>query len=597
MEKKRFFIPIIFLFILLTHLSAQYASITRIDGVGAGSNFLELVDGAHEAILNGTFDGAITYKKGKGPVRVKIIDPLNYAVGNYQLSLFDANPNDDVLESDIHWELNNVTSGTTIASTVPISEDSEPIIQEFGLQLIFSTAPEPGEGGPNNGAIGVKMEYEDPNGPQWFSAIPDEAFWDFDYILTEFYDLENDLDPDQDLSQMGEGYFVPYYLCNYRDFATNQEPYMPLAWQTPTAEIVRNQTDLGLLHNVDLVFTSDKNKWTRCVVIETASPSYYDDFSGLGLNTVKDPSTDCSTRQFDLRGAFSVSKEDSNGDGLPDADNATDDDGDPLVGMGWFPGYAINVETGQRVNVFFGENSAYNLDQDPALLTDLNLEITDFQGGPKGLDMAWNPTDQLTIDANGFPIENYLGGQHYIYITNQPYDSCNQIRSRIDCEASPLKHINGIKQSIWASMAVVAPGEELLSYQDGLIPNDLTVKIRVDNPYDIAEGTGTFDGYPTYEFTLDETSSTNQANIELPNITLSSNPTFPGREMTARLMGLPVQCRVDIFNATGQLIKQIDHQGSEMLELDTPNNTGTYFVRITDENGTYKVLKWQVVLR
>ena len=29
-------------------------------------------------------------------------------------------------------------------------------------------------------------------------------------------------------------------------------------------------------------------------------------------------------------------------------------------GMGWFPGYAIDVETGQRLNIFFGENSVFD---------------------------------------------------------------------------------------------------------------------------------------------------------------------------------------------------------------------------------------------
>src|SRR5690625_7536899 len=98
------------------------------------------------------------------------------------------------------------------------------------------------------------------------------------------------------------------------------------------------------LNNVDIVLTPDKSKWSRCVIVETATPQYYDpDFNGK-YNTIG------GSKNFDLRASPSVGKEDANGDGLPDPDG----DG---IGMGWFPGYAVDVETGQRLNIFFGENS------------------------------------------------------------------------------------------------------------------------------------------------------------------------------------------------------------------------------------------------
>ena len=67
--------------------------------------------------------------------------------------------------------------------------------------------------------------------------------------------------------------------------------------------------------------------------------------------------------------------------------------------MGWFPGYAINVATGERLNIMFGEDSRF------------------IQHN--GADMLWNP---VTTSVEG---QNYvMGGRHYIYVMNatkQPF--------------------------------------------------------------------------------------------------------------------------------------------------------------------------------
>ncbi len=42
------------------------------------------------------------------------------------------------------------------------------------------------------------------------------------------------------------------------------------------------------------------------------------------------------------------------------------------TGMGWFPGYAIDVATGERLNIVYGESS--------------------WLTGDNGADMMWNPS-------------------------------------------------------------------------------------------------------------------------------------------------------------------------------------------------------------
>ena len=76
--------------------------------------------------------------------------------------------------------------------------------------------------------------------------------------------------------------------------------------------------------------------------------------------------------------------------------------------MGWFPGYAINKVTGERLNIMFGEDSRYVQHN--------------------GRDMIWNP---VAIERDG--TQDYvLGGRHYIYVLNagnQPFH--NMRRSTI----------------------------------------------------------------------------------------------------------------------------------------------------------------------
>ncbi len=116
--------------------------------------------------------------------------------------------------------------------------------------------------------------------------------------------------------------------------------------------------------SVDIIITADKSKWTRSPVFEIGSAG-----------------TIGSAKAFDLRKSPSVDK-----NGQPDGT------GD---GMGWFPGYAVNLETGERLNIAFGENSVF--------------------GGENGADMKWNPT-ATKYDNTISPPEPVFGGMHYIYV-------------------------------------------------------------------------------------------------------------------------------------------------------------------------------------
>ena len=113
---------------------------------------------------------------------------------------------------------------------------------------------------------------------------------------------------------------------------------------------VTNQSKLINLNSVDIVFTNDTSKWTRACVVEAQD----DETLSIGQQ-----------EKMGLRKSPSVGK-----DGQPDASGT--------IGMGWFPGYAIDIETGERLNIIFAEDS--------------------WQTSENGTDMIWNPTSKIATE-------------------------------------------------------------------------------------------------------------------------------------------------------------------------------------------------------
>ncbi len=146
-----------------------------------------------------------------------------------------------------------------------------------------------------------------------------------------------------------------------------------------------NFNDMSNLPSVRVVFTSDTSKWTRCPVIEEC-----DDHT----------QSEGNARRFSARKHASVNKlgktkAEMIAQGLSFVAGSVDDpEYIAANGMGWFPGYAINTVTGERLNIMFGEDSRY--------------------AQYNGADMMWNPTSN-SVEG----VDNYVfGGRHYIYVMN-----------------------------------------------------------------------------------------------------------------------------------------------------------------------------------
>ena len=155
----------------------------------------------------------------------------------------------------------------------------------------------------------------------------------------------------------------------------------------------------GDFMDLDWSFTKDKTKWSKCIVVESASADYY------ALGTIG------NAKNFDLRESPSI-----------------DQDGKEIVGskgFSYFPGYAVDVETGKRLNIFFGENSIFS-GEIAQSLKDKN---------PIGGDMIFNPGSQDFVSHNGEKLAVF-GGQHYIYVTRMEYDECKEFGDRLKRLAS-----------------------------------------------------------------------------------------------------------------------------------------------------------------
>lgn len=600
-------------------LNANYgdgAIITRIDGVGAGGNFLRMSKATQESILKGEFDGTITYDEGAGPIKVTIFNPLDVVDGTYELTMRDENMDNDVLDEQVTWQLKSLTnpSAPLVISEGTIDRLNEQIIKEFGFTVTIGQTGEPGDKlNTKNGVLGMEIEYSNPDAEEWLTGIPDgwvpgNSFLDdviFDYVINSPGEEDAPLDPNQSFNNIGPGFFTPYMIDNYRTRAGDNLPYITPAWTNVSGNsIVRSQAELSDLNNVDIVLTPDKSKWSRCVIVETAN-AYYESEGFFGQEERK---------QFDLRSGQNVTKDDNNGDGLPDIDTE-----DPGTGMGWFPGYAIDVETGERLNIFFGENSSY----------DGTFFPESYDGKPTGADMMFNPTSQLLLPlggVSGLAYEYLAGGQHFIYVTKTPYDECAQLRSRLRSTLPSLFKVAALREITWAGFPMMATGTQMRSYAEGLIPEELTIQLRVDNSYKTAVGTGEYNGYPSYQFSIinKEAGDPDQLFVDesLDKIKAVPNPYlgFSDYEVsqfvnTVKITNLPAVCTVTIYTLDGKFIRQynrnetgsiprganralLENQILPDLEWDMKNSSGIpiaagiYLIHIDSDQLGQRTLKW-----
>ncbi|SEQ98042.1 hypothetical protein [Neolewinella agarilytica] len=625
--------------ILDKELAAEYgdgAAITRISGEGNIGNFLDVTAETREAMeaafaAGEDFNGEITYEVGAGPIDVFVANPLDVVDGEYEVTFFDEDMSNDDLDAPVNWMLRCLgdCGEPTIISERPISEDNEQIVPEFGFAVRVADPAEPGDDPDGaNGAVGGTITYDDPDADPWLTFLPDNfsvgtgiAQLDvnlFDYVDTETFDSFEEDDPEQRYSDLFPGIY-PYQLMDW-EAKENGVPFISPVWlsTTSTNGSAARFFSMDQLNNVDIVLTSDKSLWSRCPVIETAN--YFTENDGVFSQP------DDHARMFDTRDAPSVTRE-ADANGLPMVDENVDPD--LARGMGWFPGYAVDVETGQRLEIFWGENSLYDGRQ-------VETDGDDFTVQGNGNDMIWNPSDvvfEQVPGQQGLSLFNFVAGaQHFFYVTKRPYDGGEYLEGRFEPRTTLSRKVNGVREIIWAGFPLLTPGAELLSYEDGIIPNDATIKLRVTNKYNYAEGTEDSNGYPTYRFTIDGKSANenlDEAGVAraLDMINVVPNPYYGFSvyedsqfETNVKITNLPAQATVTIYSLDGKFIRKYERdeipatvrggngpigsrQISPALEWDLRNfkqipvASGVYLIHVTAPGMGERTLKFFGVQR
>ncbi len=620
--------------ILGAQLNAVYGdhpAITRLDGKGTNGEFLDLSDETAKALEGANPSAVLTYKPGYGPISVKVIDPYLVKGGKYTVLVGRDRQNSinvtpatgtTVIPGETYWVLkDDANANKTWISAKNLNANNDQVIPDLGVSVRIGQPYTVGDLNvidAENGYVGSGISYKD-NSLQWFGGVKDGTVLSqgipvevTNYIKTANLEPDQTFDPKEVYSKVLNGWFAPFKLCDCR--APGAVPYLSPGWtmaspatlcNTYTQNTTTAKTRFANLNNVDIIMTPDKNLWSRCVVVETSAKVHAD--AGLinqSIGTVP--------KQFDLRGHLSVDK---NGLQLGDNGyNAAEVDPATPEGYGWFPGYAVDVETGKRLNIFFGEASVYDGTQvAPGFRGDIST----------GADMLFNPSKDLFVGDQINDLSNIgLGGMHNIYVTNQPYDSCKNYK--VNNLGTALKKSNFFKTFMtWTS--IVVPKIPMKSVQQGLIPTETRIKLRVARAYETALGTNSNNTYPQYGFSLDKFApsipNTTTANEALQEINVVPNPYYAYsldelRELdnVVRFTNLPAKCDVTVYSLDGNVIrsfKRDEQEGSRpgsrqiesYLEWDLKTNknilisSGVYLIHVNAPGIGERTIKWFGIMR
>ncbi|MDP2385108.1 MAG: hypothetical protein Q8M29_01935 [Bacteroidota bacterium] len=687
--------------------------VKRIEGQGNGGNALDLTAATVNSILNSSDSRAtvLEYESGRAPITVKVVDPLKVVEGNFVVKVKKAIANfDNTGDTLVMGETTDLDSGKVKpsykfqvsgtytdfdGSSVTKTWDADEVV-EFGQEFLLI--------GNNNTPIGISVavaQTKDPNcniytdktttntqlnigsaeegellessltfansSLKWLSAVADvdgetETNWIRSGTVTSGPNNPyNDAnvpgsdgksvfdDPNQIYESVVGGTWAPFRLTAAANlgaaFGSSPAPltYAPSIGFVSGAQLqwkrLNNyELDARSLSSVDIVFTSDKSKWTRAVVLEMG---YYN-ADNVGTQ-----------RKFLPRKQKSVDKNGAAGDSSLLSTDPNDADYISPYGMGWFPGYAINVETGERLNIAFGENSS--------------------DGTNNGKDMIWNPTNN----------EAAFGGMHYIYVFGHNSDGVSGTDPidvpRYDAGAALIQMlgkpvttnnthyltgygqatiVEAYKDAMWVNIPLTADGYTPPAGYQVSIPCDAKVKIRVRKPLRFGL-TGTWN--PSYSVKETQTTtnpstfipgttflnSINPANLTSDTVSGSQNNNFPMYSFNTvglgatlnetdvaksaldlinvvpnpyyghsqyekqrvdnymKIVNLPVKCTIKIYTVNGTLLRTLnkDTDATTDVSWDLKNDknilisSGLYIIHVDAGELGEKIVKWFCVMR
>jgi hypothetical protein len=261
-------------------------------------------------------------------------------------------------------------------------------------------------------------------------------------------------------------------------------------------------------------------------------------------------------------------------------------------GMSWFPGYAIDLDRGIRLNVSFMESRAYDT--------------------TKGNNLKWEPS------ATRFSNKNY------IFVFSTKYDSGKAAETQID-SLFPIKSLTTqgklYRNNIWSKCTWI--GRLAQSTKDTqFLATQARIRLRVDKSYHSYPDSGGTGGIPTYAFSTTGLAPvfadkpTGESALDL--IRVVPNPyygysTYEQSQVDnrVRITNLPTRYQMSIYNLSGSLIRQYNVDYSNQVginrttyqdwDLKTQNNlpiaSGVYLIYINAYELGTKTVKFFGVMR
>lgn len=723
--------------------------ITRIEGQGNGGNYLDLTDESVEKILKYNTFNNVEYKNNAGPLSIKVIDPLKLQLFDYRIRFIENGNGDvtdsttwqlefseEVTDQEI-IDLGYVdTIGNalrSIPSNMSISMTNEQLFLPLGISVSIKNYPfqvhqdelmEYIEGTVQGfdvqnqkkyaqvDFLGSEIIYENEDYP-WLGGLVDTegdypsnwirsgqqtaGSWEYaedvqDGVENRYYDwrkedffiemAKGDLndswkergwkDPQGQFESAIDGTWAPYILSSpydggpqakyltVDDFASETQPspaYFTHKLQLYTPEYCPgyNQT-MTNLYSVDVVFTSNKDEWTRCIVLEA-----------------------CEDRTQSIGNAYKQE---------PRKSPSVDKNGNPeegSTGFGWFPGYAINVETGERLNIMFSENSADTANNGDDMLFN---PTSVYAVGPDGENINETVYNQYRDLYAQYPVDEYKatlvwGGKHYLYIMGSSgnteayyyrdvpsrvhrnwndddaernvnsvhhggvyqgddggwysyydcgaYDECKWANAKFASFTS-ISTVNDLKRKLlkmqlfnnvmWTSIPMPADYQE-----DNWLSTKATVKLRVSRPYlryssrwyqDPAQSGNASEnnGFPLYSFTTKNIApTTNDVSVHqtvLDKINIVPNPYYgystyesTALETYVKITNLPEVCDISIYTVNGILVRKLTKgdAGSTYVSWDLKNSAnipvsgGMYIIYVNAPGIGERTLKFFCAMR
>jgi hypothetical protein len=596
--------------------------IHRLEGRGNGHNVVQIDDATEQEILENNLAKEIVYKQGNGPIDVKVIDPVKLAGGKWELFIKGTSAIIDTPIGNNSYQTRNtyyvdsivqynkpsswfiVKDGTdTVYSEGEMGlNPNEQILEKYGMSINIRQVARPGDDQTgSNGYLTSDATYADPNKP-WLAGLQDAEGVDVrNWIRAGLFTT----DPQN----------PPPSACNYNDelsFSDTNQVYEKMLPNNqfmqysfaPFGLVARNSNGAAICDNftlapiaatngiqnaqsVDLVYTSDKSKWTRCVVVEAQNQR------SLSESGPKTALQGQGVEQFKMRGHASWNME-LDASGAPIYSTNPND-----TGFSYFPGYAINQATGERLCIVFAEDS--------------------YQKNENGADMIWNPTSAVV---NNFPDPSFpsslFGGKHYVYISSTRYDSLERIRRQLNSTdvLGPNSTRAAFQGFMWASIPLLNKGYNLLPLKDGLIPCETRVRLRVKTPYSRTaadrNASNTNNGFPHYFFSTENLAPTplsdaSDKNALLDRIHAVPNPyySYSGYEQNRldtriKIINLPTKASIDIYSLDGSLVRRLTKDNANVSYLDwdlrnakgLPIASGMYLIHVKADGIGETVVKW-----